>query len=143
MAVEPDSRQSWRMSRRESPNGIIYDQGAEFKHLLGSLSRPRHLAGLGNRPPGRPPSQRRRLPLERHRHRAHIAPGQAARVADWSVQYYNDEHLHSRISYRTPKDQVTRYDVEPVAERKRMLAKARQRRRSNRVQAVEPHATCS
>ena len=52
----------------------------------------------------------------------------ARRVVDQFVRYYNEVRLHSAIGYVTPLDRLSGRDQDILAERKRKLALAQQRR---------------
>ena len=77
------------------------------------------------------------LKTECIRPRTPLSLEDARRIVDRFVRCYNSERLHSAIGYVTPKDKLAGREAAIFADRKRKLAKARERRARQRQQ-VDP-----
>ena len=77
------------------------------------------------------------LKTECIRPRTPLSLEDARRIVDRFVRCYNSERLHSAIGYVTPKDKLAGREAAIFADRKRKLAKARERRARQRQQ-IDP-----
>ena len=77
------------------------------------------------------------LKTECIRPRTPLSLEDARRIVDQFVRCYNSQRLHSAIGYVTPKDKLAGREAAIFADRKRKLAKARERRARQRQQ-IDP-----